>query len=98
MPSLQEVFNRIQDSKKKKRDLNKAFKDGLLNSQQYQEVVRAKSDAILISPAFGLEHTRSPRAVEKRRRFAELRAKNKTAQLTQDEKDEWKQLELWSED
>ena len=39
MPSLQEVFIRIQESKKKKRDLNKSYKDALLNSQAYQDLV-----------------------------------------------------------
>ena len=40
-----------------------------------QRIVAAKSDTILLSPAFGLTHTRSAVAVSHRRRYAELQAK-----------------------
>jgi len=44
-----------------------------LSDHDYKQIIKAKPDDILLSPAFGLEHTRSPRAVEARRRHAELK-------------------------
>lgn len=38
MQDLQAIFLRIQQKKKKKKDLTKAYKDALLTSQEYVEV------------------------------------------------------------
>ena len=38
MQDLQAVFNRIQENKKKMKDLKDAYKDALSTSQQYKEV------------------------------------------------------------
>lgn len=38
MQQLQEVFNRIQQAKKKKKDLETAYKDALKTSQEYEEI------------------------------------------------------------
>jgi predicted ATP-binding protein involved in virulence len=46
-----------------------------LEFDEFERVIRSKPDEILLSPAFGLRHTRSPRAVEARERYSELRAK-----------------------
>lgn len=37
MQNIQEVFNRIQEAKKKKKDLEMAYKDALSTSQEYTE-------------------------------------------------------------
>lgn len=39
MQNIQEVFIRIQESKKKMKDLKEAYKDALSTSQEYEEVV-----------------------------------------------------------
>ena len=39
MANLEEVYNRLQESKKKRRDISKMFKDELSNSARYQEIV-----------------------------------------------------------
>lgn len=39
MPNLQEIFNRVQETKKKQRELNRAYRDSLQNSQQYQQIL-----------------------------------------------------------
>ena len=38
MQDIQEIFNRIQEAKKKKKDLESAYKDALSTSQEYQEL------------------------------------------------------------
>lgn len=38
MQDIQSVFNRIQENKKKMKDLKDAYKDALSTSQQYKEV------------------------------------------------------------
>ena len=39
MANLEEVYNRLQESKKKRREISKMFKDELANSARYQELV-----------------------------------------------------------
>lgn len=57
-----------------------------LTADEYQKVIAARPDTILLSAAFGLENTRSPRAVENRARFAKLQAKKRAgATLTKTE-------------
>jgi predicted ATPase len=65
-----------------------------LSEEDYQRVINSKPDEILISPAFGLAHTRSPEAVKKRRRHAELKAKKAAGHLSAKEAQELGQLSL----
>jgi len=39
MPSLQDVFNRVQETKKKQRELKRDYRETLENSEQYQEIL-----------------------------------------------------------
>ena len=55
--------------------------------------IRSRPDTILLSPAFGLESTRSPRAVDARAEYAGLQSKRAAGvMLTQQEKKQEKQL------
>lgn len=63
-----------------------------LSEEDYWSVVRSRADEVLLSPAFGLTQTRSPRAVEARQGYARLKAKKKSVGLTIDEE---KQLRLF---
>lgn len=38
MQDIQEIFSRIQENKKKMKDLKSSYKDGLASSQQYQDI------------------------------------------------------------
>lgn len=62
-----------------------------IEERDYRRIIAAKPDTILLSPAFNLSHTRSPVAVQKRSRFADLTAKEQGPGLTVEEKRE-KQL------
>lgn len=48
-----------------------------LNLDEYNKIIAGKSDDILLSPAFGLRNTRSPRAVRARADYAKLQAKKR---------------------
>ncbi|MCC7495065.1 MAG: AAA family ATPase [Fimbriimonadaceae bacterium] len=61
----------------------------------YQRVIAGTADAILLSPAFGQQHTRSPLAVDNRRRYSALAAKRRAVPLTQPEEHEFQQLALF---
>lgn len=63
-----------------------------LSDEDYWAIVRSKADDVLLSPAFGLTHTRSPRAVEARSDYTRLKAKRRSLPLTSEER---KQLELF---
>lgn len=39
MPNLQEVFNRLQETKKEQRTIKSTYKDALATSQSYQQVI-----------------------------------------------------------
>jgi AAA domain, putative AbiEii toxin, Type IV TA system len=67
-----------------------------LQPEEYRKVIAGNAAEILLTPAFGLEHTRSPRAVEGRRRHAQLRSKQKQIGLDRREKEELEQLELFA--
>ncbi len=54
-----------------------------IGKEDYKKIVRGKPDAIYVSPAFDMEHTRSPRAVTKRREYAGLRSKQAAGRLTE---------------
>jgi energy-coupling factor transporter ATP-binding protein EcfA2 len=68
-----------------------------LSDEEYRKVIASRPDTILLSSAFGLQNTRSPRAVESRAEFARLQAKKRAgAKLTADEKARTAQLELFA--
>ena len=67
-----------------------------LTPEDYARVVSGKPDEILLTPAFGLEQTRSPRAVEARTRHARLMSKRIAKQpLTHFEESELEQLSIF---
>lgn len=54
-----------------------------LTREEYWEIIASRSDTILLTAAFGLEHTRSERAVRERNNYAALMAKKRSgASLT----------------
>lgn len=66
-----------------------------LSEEELKEVTVSRPDTILLTSAFGLENTRSPRAVEGRAAFARLAAKKRSgAVLSPKEEKEARQLEL----
>jgi energy-coupling factor transporter ATP-binding protein EcfA2 len=58
----------------------------------YRKIIAAKTDTILLSPAFDMQYTRSPRAVERREKYAKLNAKQKAGVISESEKEEIKLL------
>ena len=69
-----------------------------LTDEEYRKVIASRPDTILLSSAFGLQNTRSPRAVEGRAEFAKLEAKKRAgANLTKDEKSKAEQLRLFAD-
>lgn len=67
-----------------------------LSNEEHQKVIASKPDTILLTSAFGLENTRSDVAVAKRRRHAELKAKQRSgAPLTAVEKKELQSTLGW---
>jgi hypothetical protein len=59
---------------------------GPLSDEDYRKVIASRPDTILLTPAFGLQNTRSPRAVEARATLAKLEAKKRSGgALTADE-------------
>lgn len=57
-----------------------------LTEEDYNRVIASRPDTILLTPAFGLQNTRSPRAVEGRQEHARLRAKQRAgARLSPEE-------------
>lgn len=63
--------------------------------EECREIVRSRSDTILLSAAFGMKNTRSEKALASRERYAVLSAKARATQLSAGEKEERKQLELF---
>jgi energy-coupling factor transporter ATP-binding protein EcfA2 len=49
-----------------------------LTDEEYTKVIASRPDTILLTPAFGLQNTRSPRAVEARAELAKLDAKKRS--------------------
>jgi hypothetical protein len=69
-----------------------------LTADEYKKVISSRPDTILLTPAFGLQNTRSPRAVEGRAEYAKLMAKQRAgALLTKDEKRRAQQLQLFAD-
>ena len=68
-----------------------------LSEEEYRKVIASRPDTILLTSAFGLENTRSPRAVENRAEFARLEAKRRAGgRLTKAEEEQARQLELFA--
>lgn len=69
-----------------------------LTKAEYDTVISSRPDTILLTPAFGLQNTRSPRAVKGRADFAKLQAKKRAgAILTKEENTQIKQLTLFAD-
>ena len=68
-----------------------------LTTDEYKTVISSRPDTILLTPAFGLQNTRSPRAVEGRAEYAKLMAKKRAgAKLTKEEQGTADQLEIFA--
>jgi energy-coupling factor transporter ATP-binding protein EcfA2 len=66
-----------------------------LTEPEYRTIIASRPDTILRTPAFGLENTRSPRAVEGRRELARLAGKKRAGgRFTSEEKDHYQELDL----
>lgn len=50
--------------------------------EEYQKIISSRPDTILITPAFGLQNSRSPKAVEMRAKKARLEAKKRVVSLS----------------
>lgn len=69
-----------------------------LTKEEYERVIAARPDTILLTPAFGLQNTRSPRAVEGRAEYARLQAKKRAGgKLTRQERERAGQLRLFAD-
>ncbi len=67
-----------------------------LTNEEYEKVIASRPDTILLTPAFGLQNTRSPRAVAGRAEWAQLQAKRRAgASLTALEEARAEQLQLF---
>lgn len=67
-----------------------------LSKEEYNKVIASRPDTILLTSAFGLQNTRSPRAVEARAEFAKLKSKRRAgAQLTPEENARMGELEIF---
>jgi predicted ATP-binding protein involved in virulence len=70
-----------------------------LSDADYKKIIASKPDKILLSPSFGLENSRSPRAVIARARYSALASKKKSVgKLTPEENKEAEQLKLFAID
>lgn len=68
-----------------------------LSDEEHDKIIAARPDTILLSPAFGLQNTRSPKAVDGRAEYARLQAKKRaTGKLTSAEQQREKQTELFA--
>jgi len=68
-----------------------------LSAEDHGKIVASRPNTILLSPAFGLQNTWSPVAVEKRRQLARLRAKqNAGGELSREEVTTMRQLQLFA--
>jgi hypothetical protein len=66
-----------------------------LSVEDYWNIVRSTPDAIYVSPAFAMPYTRSPRAVNARKDYARLKAKQHSSSLTSSERKQKQQLTLF---
>ncbi|HEX9450531.1 MAG TPA: AAA family ATPase [Burkholderiales bacterium] len=71
---------------------------GALTTEEYEKVIASRPDTILLTSAFGLQNTRSPRAVEGRAEYARLQAKKRAAgRLSTLEESRVNQLKLFAD-
>lgn len=69
-----------------------------LTDEEYRKVIASRPDTILLTSAFGLQNTRSPRAVDGRAEFAKLEAKKRAGgKLTKEEQSRAAQLRLFAD-
>lgn len=69
-----------------------------LTDAEYNKVIASRPDTILLTQAFGLRNTRSPRAVEARAEYSKLIAKQRSgAKLAAAEKEKLGQLRLFAD-
>lgn len=69
-----------------------------LTQEEYEKVISSRPDTILMTPAFGLQNTRSPRAVEGRAAYSKLMAKKHAGvKLTHEEQAKASQLKLFAD-
>ena len=66
-----------------------------LSHMDYQHIIASRPNEIYLSPAFGLTHTRSPRAVQAREEYSQLQAKKSAKGLSPAEEKQAKQLSLF---
>ncbi|WP_255407916.1 MULTISPECIES: AAA family ATPase [Amycolatopsis] len=69
----------------------------MIDEHQFNQIVAGRPNEILLTSAFGLDHTRSPRAVTARERRARLLAKQRQLPLSGMELEEMRQLDLFAE-
>lgn len=68
-----------------------------LTPEEYNTVISSRPDTILLTAAFGLQNTRSPRAVQGRAEYSKLMAKERAgAKLSKEEQAKAKQLQLFA--
>jgi len=68
-----------------------------LTQEEYEKVIASRPDTILLTAAFGLQNTRSPRAVDGRSEYAKLQAKKRSGKrLTAEELEKEGQLKLFA--
>ena len=74
-----------------------ADKPHALDDDEYKKVIASRPDTILLTSAFGLQNTRSPKAVEARAQYAKLKAKERSGEkLSKDEQQKVHQLQLFA--
>jgi hypothetical protein len=68
-----------------------------LTQEEYEKVIASRPDTILLTPAFGLQNTRSRPVVENRAEYARLQAKKRAVgKLSKEEEVRLGQLELFA--
>ena len=63
--------------------------------EDYVRVISGKPDTIYLTPAFNMEHTRSPQAVRARKEYSLLQSKKSSRKLTPEETRREEQLSLF---
>lgn len=68
-----------------------------LSDADYKKIIASRPDTILLTPAFGLQNTRSPVAVEERAKYSRLVAiRRAVGKLNADEQKQFAQAELFA--
>lgn len=71
MSRLQETYNELQEAKKERRELNKAFKDELAHNQEYNKIVEDMK--VLREKKKGIENDTKARAMKDAQRLDDLK-------------------------